>query len=400
MRPPVRREYRVALYSRDPVISCERILGRTEMRSLGLRVPYISASSPYYYYYGNNVQFHAPIQSFYLSMTSSLETYSPSFNIQFSQRDSKSWIDIVIEVQPSFAKGGSFSDAVHIKEFVQIKKSVTVGSQEDEMVIIALDNVQNLTDNKGIKILTTFLTVFNSEASNARDIVSVQPISLSWRTVVELSKQNQDYIIQLPGNPERLILSQVPTDTFTSKNTGFNVMWVSAKYNKFREFLCLTPQTKGSFLWNISLTLLKSVHRYFQFPQSSILFKYSATFTSYNCSKNYFNLIKHYYIVFDLDFYNVLQDTCDSSTLFLKRTSWIEADKLCRHAGGTLPVIRSRDELDELKNLLKFGRALPAIGFLFIDFNVSVFNINCNFLYSSSCFPRPLTSIILCFRVQ
>ena len=33
------------------------------------------------------------------------------------------------------------------------------------------------------------------------------------------------------------------------------------------------------------------------------------------------------------------------------KKSWMESSTLCRHAGGTLPVIRSKDELEELISL-------------------------------------------------
>ena len=343
-------------------------------------------------------------ESFWLFITTHWDSYQPSFDIQFSQRSSYSWTDIIIETQPSLAKEESFSDAVYIKLLFKREDPdypcLPTGSQDDEMVIMALDKIPQMNNSKVIKFLTEFNT-FRSEAFKDRYFVSLQPLFLKWKTKVELSKHNQDYIIQLPGNPEQLIVRRVPLESLSSHDPGFNVdtinvMWVSGKYNKFRNFLCLKSPPRGSFPWNISLTLL-DVDVLFEFPESSILDKYSLTFTSYKCSKNYFNLTKHHYIVFDFDFFSI--DICNPDPKGLKKISWIEADKLCRHVGGTLPQIRSRDELDELRSLLKFGKVLPPIGLLFIGFNVSEFSFSLA-VWNLETVLKYFKDLKLCFRVQ
>ena len=59
------------------------------------------------------------------------------------------------------------------------------------------------------------------------------------------------------------------------------------------------------------------------------------------------------------------------------KKSWTEADELCRSAGGTLPIIRSKDELNELINLLQFEKGLPPIELIYLgfQFNPQVSNI-------------------------
>ena len=111
---------------------------------------------------------------------------------------------------------------------------------------------------------------------------------------------------------------------------------------------------------------------------------------NYNTGNNFWNLPVHYYIVFDFDFtwrddFRVgVIDWMDCYSPSSTKKSWMEASTLCRHAGGTLPVIRSKDELEELISLLKFGNGLPPIAFIFLglQMNFKVGNIN---LYFISC---------------
>ena len=78
---------------------------------------------------------------------------------------------------------------------------------------------------------------------------------------------------------------------------------------------------------------------------------------TYNTGNNFWNLRVHYYIVFDFDFiwkddFRVgVIDWIDCYSPSSTKKSWMEASTLCRHAGGTLPVIRSKDELEELISL-------------------------------------------------
>ena len=45
------------------------------------------------------------------------------------------------------------------------------------------------------------------------------------------------------------------------------------------------------------------------------------------------------------------------------RKTWVQASGLCKSAAGTLPILRSKEELYELIILLKVGKGLPAIEF-------------------------------------
>ena len=64
------------------------------------------------------------------------------------------------------------------------------------------------------------------------------------------------------------------------------------------------------------------------------------------------------------------------------RKTWIHASELCRSAGGTLPILRSKEELDELITLLKVGKGLAAVELIFIGLAFNIPVGVCNIIYS------------------
>ena len=113
---------------------------------------------------------------------------------------------------------------------------------------------------------------------------------------------------------------------------------------------------------------------------------------NYSDSINDFHFKKHYYIIFhfhgeryknyhDLQYHRISNSPWQKhfnvkwSRGFFKtddrlnvKKSWTEVDELCRSAGGTLPIIRSKDELKELISLLQFEKGLPPIELIYIGF--------------------------------
>ena len=113
---------------------------------------------------------------------------------------------------------------------------------------------------------------------------------------------------------------------------------------------------------------------------------------NYSNSINAFHFKNHYYIIFhfhgeryknyqDLQYHRISSSPWQKhfdvkwSRGFFKtddrlnvKKSWTEADELCRSAGGTLPIIRSKDELNELIDLLQFEKGLPPIELIYLGF--------------------------------
>ena len=46
--------------------------------------------------------------------------------------------------------------------------------------------------------------------------------------------------------------------------------------------------------------------------------------------------------------------------------TWNEADNVCRSMGGTLPILNSRDELDDLISLIKITPDIPLVEALYL----------------------------------
>ena len=72
---------------------------------------------------------------------------------------------------------------------------------------------------------------------------------------------------------------------------------------------------------------------------------------------------KNQYFIFDYDF---IQPYFRCSIPYETKKSWIEASMLCRAAGGYLPIIRSRKQLNELMDIIKIIKYLPPIHLIFI----------------------------------
>ena len=97
--------------------------------------------------------------------------------------------------------------------------------------------------------------------------------------------------------------------------------------------------------------------------------------SNYQSNKNYFQKKQHYYVsfYFHKERYARMSHFEHKSFIGSKKT-WLQASELCRSAGGTLPILRSKEELDELITLLQVGKGLSAIEFIFIGlaFNILV----------------------------
>ena len=294
--------------------------------------------------------FESQVMAFNISMSYLTYSHHSTFNVLFLQSESYSWVDIAINLQSISERRNVFSDAVFVNELVFGQMLFNkLSFPEFEMVVLILN--KTTTDKEAIKLKSFLLTVFNSEYSNTRDIVSIQQLSLLWEAEIELTNQNPDYTIRIPGR-----LNVMDVENLNRNNVSFNVIWLSSKYNKFKNFFLSQNNPRRTYFFprNITVGLWN-----LKFPWR--IYLYSATMMSFAFHTNYFKLKKHHYLVFHFQFHKICEDPCfhiifDS----LMTTSWIEADKMCRHAGGTLPLIRSRGEPDELTSLLKFGKKITS----------------------------------------
>ena len=359
----------------------------------------------------------------YLSIESPTDMNSPQLTVIFAQNKPHNWVDIILYKFSSSIR--NIQQILYHNNMISLesKKSkmlYRVGSDENEMIIIKV--VSGAINGREANIKVNINTTFNSKISQSKNVVSFWPLKLLWSSVINLTNINSMYFVKLPGHPE-----SVEFTNLNSYEYWVEVQWVFNRYNRkylaqdksqhYEETcvvnkLCYTPVLyRGKHLFKVIKTVNDFCTVLPELEENLIVYDgrmltnehydYSAIFKRFKTHKRYNNYLmykypvcclttvgclnytlpnnhkrtaKRFYVLFDFGFFHY-QMKCGWKP-FRTKKSWFEASEICRIAGGTLPIIRSRDELEELTNLLKFGKALPPIEFLFIgisfDWEVSL----------------------------
>ena len=342
-----------------------------------------------------------------LAMTPSPNT--PSFNVLFTQEEPHSWLDITIDITLS-DKSLDQSPLLHLNEQIDIKNySYTLkklGSAADELIILKLKS----TINNKVDIETNIRTTFDSPIFTSNGSPLYYPRELLWSSRLIMSQMYPEYRITLPGRPRQILITQ-----YQKAITSLYVYWSHDKYNSHKSFTneyqyfcklkiyCFntsmwTKGWKGKFQKDavpdhcsprtdaykdvLGVTNFQSacptVKKYsnlnpmFEWFQTSKPVHTASTCfidtwcSNFSSNKNYFKKKQHYYI----NFYFHKETRANIAVNFWKshgsRKSWVDASTLCHSAGGTLPILRSKEELDEIITLLRVGKGFSAVEFLFI----------------------------------
>ena len=377
-------------------------------------------------YYKSLFPYKKSIFAFNLEMlTMTPSPHTPSFNILFTQEELHSWVDITIEITFS-DKSLVQSSILYLNEEIEIKNYSyplkKLGSAADELIILKLKR----TDNNKVDIETNVSTTFDSPIFTSNGSPLYYPRKLLWSSRLIMSKRHPEYKIKLPGRPRQFLITQ-----FEKGMTSLHVFWSHDEYNNHKSFIneyqywCkLKIACFNASMWAKGWTVkylkdavidhcsprtgaYKDVLGVGDFhnacPTNKKYTDFSPTFrrfqtsklvhtivtcfvhtwcSNFSSTKNYFKKKQHYYI----NFYfhkearaTLLEDFWKSHG---SRKSWIEASTLCQSAGGTLPILRSKEELNEIITLLKVGKGFSAVEFLFIGlaFNEKV-DINYIYIY-------------------
>ena len=361
--------------------------------------------------------------SFYFYMKVLSDTPNqPYFNILFTQDQKHSWIDIVI-AKKSFDKSQSsmltmYAGIILKQDFS--RKIKTLGSADDELMVVKLNSKYYSKKKIGIQINIT--TRFPSGLFDGAPTSLYYPRVLHWSSKFFLSQSNFDYRINLPGQPINLTVAHSGKG-----NIALDLIWVHDSNNNHKSFFNKHPGVcklqiycSNISLWKVGwrgklqedaipnyclpkTDAYKDIHAISHFQnlcptkhmnqRSSPLLGwyklFQPTFSHVVClvntwcynfssSKNYFRKKSHYYVTFYFHKEDIASVTDDFWKSHGTRKSWIEASLLCRSAGGSLPILRSKEELDELITLLKLGHKFAAVEFLFIGL---VFNKMVNSSY-------------------
>ena len=383
----------------------------------------------YYLNHEETWNFNSSEIYFFLMMSTktSIGRKEPYVNVLFSQKELYSWVDIIIQVFRKNNQSSQITSLFYMQELLWLANNTKetlkkLGKFEDEMFRIQLraDKKSWNTEDKllSVEMKTTFLA---KQSLNFRNnlythISTFQPLSLVWKSNITLSKFQPSIYIKLPGKPDQVKIRSFKIQAFSLQSA-----WMKSIQNKQKHFLNQDVYQAKTYvnMCGIVLYCLKCkcgadlsiygprILHPWKTPRHSCLYMASlyeniyAYYRPYSCEsndprfigylpfslshsvpvcpilvhclkyrspKNYFGLDIHYYTMFEFYFYqrgarDYWNPCWKPSTT---RKSWVEASFLCKMYGATLPILRSKDELDELITLLKHQTSIPPIDVLFI----------------------------------
>ena len=290
---------------------------------------------------------------------------NPTFHLIFDHQTwaPHSWVDVMISAKSNqkseINKSGNCLDFYRLlRESISISRT---GSHElniqREKIYSMLLNLKQHSQKEAVK--------FKIKISTRRKLYKTKYktiLRLKWASQVELSQDFLKKAISLPGY---IIYIIIDTLNFM-RNYTINLHWIPNMLNgsSFKPSdvnLCkkdLLPTTVYTYCLNYT-----SVHK------SYIFFWKIFWYLEYYEVKNPYTYENHKYILKKSETYNKKTQKVAKS--------WTEASKLCRLIGGFLPLIRNRDELDEIITFLKSSDDMPPVEALLIGLRrVSEFQVD------------------------
>ncbi len=160
----------------------------------------------------------------------------------------------------------------------------------------------------------------------------------NWTGVAKLDRQRSDFILSLSGKIERICL----TNTESCQNLSLNIFWIATHNRKFKQLLDSRPGDVASR--KMGKSYRRCCHHGFVFdwtfePPPLFKRKYIAPFAFISFKYHEFS-------------------SCRADYSHIRGT-WIEAMQLCTKFNGSLPILRSREELDHLLSLFKLPFQTP-----------------------------------------
>ena len=230
-------------------------------------------------------------------------------------------------------------------------------SRMDSIVINLIKPERKRLVQFKIKVLT------RSELSKTKPTTV---IDLEWKSVVSLSRDISRKIIGLPG-----LLRSVTLEALGFvRNYTIDIHWIP-------HILSKSPFQAGDEKFCHEDLPKNSKHNYclnYTSLQNTYLFFWN--FTQYlHC---YIAPVPSFRMYFEktwakAGFTIPINNTCptqQSKGKVIK--SWTEASQLCTSIGGYLPLIRNRDELDEIIYFLKLSKDMPPVEALYIGIKTSL----------------------------
>ena len=275
----------------------------------------------------------------------------PRFSLTMAEG---SWSDVMITAtrsEENSVTGANCLEQYNIYESIfkrsnLFSKSVPGVSRKDFILVNLVQSKRKRPVQIRIRILTRSKLLKTKPATT---------IDLNWTSVVSMSTDISRKTISLPGILKYVTLETLSFAQDNTINVHWNTDFFSRNFYKSYEGFChkdILTTTKHNYCLNYTS------------GQNSYLFFWN--FTQY---------LKCYYIP-PLKWRNFWAEagftipknnkcpTQQSKGKVIK--SWTEASKFCKSIGGTLPLLRNRDELDEIIAFLKLSKDMPPVEGLYI----------------------------------
>ena len=335
-----------------------------------------------------------------VSFDTPLSFNSPALSFLFMQTEPYSWVDIAVYLKPAshtnipFLKQAYLSGSIHLSDDSNINSNL-LGSVLDDMCVINFDARKSMKENVQftISMKTRFMDVHTDLISGALRF----PLRSTFNATHNFSKLSPNFILKMQGYPIELTISNAEDNS-----TVMNMFWLynndetpSVLHDHLLRCgistsqcnICIPSKVNTSagssgvsetyYLKLYELPTCKnsacpvnkdveSIYRdHLPYRYQDNLFSKSKCVRCLKSSCIYLHFEKQKidYSVFDYDF---IEPYSGCNIPYETKKSWIEASMLCRSAGGYLPIIRSRKQLNELMDIIKLMVFLPPIHLIFI----------------------------------
>ena len=276
----------------------------------------------------------------------------------------ESWFDVMITAarsEENSVKGVNCLKYFNFHESIfkrsnLFSKSVPGVSRKDSILV----NLVQLERTRPVQIRIKILTRSTLLKVNLKPKTI---IDLEWTSVLSLFRDISGKTISLPG-----VLKSITLETLSYvKNNTINVHWIPDLFS--RNF----DQSYKRFCHKDLLTKTKS----------SYCLNYTSIQNSYIFLWNFTQYLKCYLVLHpkwenisslfeDVGFKISKGNKCPTQQPKGKVIkSWKEAFNLCKSIGGTLPLLRNRDELEEIIAFLKLSKDMPPVEGLYIGIHGS-----------------------------
>ena len=267
---------------------------------------------------------------YHRTFSTSYQSY-PNIKIMYSGNNYQSWIDIIVSYS-EISNNNSHQNKYYYQSISESDRTISmIPYAKDKLLVFNFDERLNeisvsLTSHKKFRML---------HRSNFFNFV------LTFTVPLHVTQDSVDRQVACQGE---IIELTVNSECKTSKNCPeLTLYWIPDQLNKYKDYSQKKPH--NCFIQNFRMTDKM----------------YCLNFSSNSRILNYI------YITGPPSKNQVLHELFDYSLI-----SWDNASYVCQHMGGSLPIIRSKSEMDEFIALILFSEYIPPQYEIFIGLSTTI----------------------------